>query len=175
VKKLYVLILVSLFVLCPLFPVHGEDRAPKGERIHIESDRLDVYDSQQRAVFSGSVQVKQQDTVINSDELYIYYKRGDAGEKSGNNMTSITAGNIEKIEARGRVRIIQGDRIVTGDNAVLFYKEQKVIVTGDTMMQEGKNKIKGGKITFFMKEKRGTVERAEKEKVTATIYPEDEQ
>jgi lipopolysaccharide export system protein LptA len=73
------------------------------------------------------------------------------------------------------VRIIQGDRIVTGDNAVLFYKEQKVIVTGDTMMQEGKNKIKGGKITFFMKEKRGTVERAEKEKVTATIYPEDEQ
>ena len=174
-KKIYASIILTLLVLFTSLPVYGGDTAPKGKYIQIESNRLDVYDSQQLAVFSGSVRVDQEDTIIKSDKLYVYYKGEDGGKKSGNNMASITAGNIERIEAQGRVRITQGDRIVTGDNAVLFYEEQKVIVTGDAMMQEGKNIIKGGKITFFMKEKRGTVESKKQQKVTATIYPKDEQ
>ena len=174
VKKKYILILLIAVVCFPFRPVWGEDIAQKGKPIQIVSDRLDVYDSKQLAVFSGNVQVNQQDTIINSDELHVFYKKEGGERKSGDNIGAMNAGDIEKIEARGRVRITQGDRIVTGDNAVLFYEEQKVLVTGNTMMQDGKNKIKGGKITFFMKENRSIVERAEKEMVTATIYPKEE-
>lgn len=175
VKKKYILIILIALVSFPLCPSHGEDMVPKDKLIQIVSDRLDVYDGKQVAVFSGSVQVNQQDTIINSDELHVFYKKEGGEKKSSDSIGAMNAGDIERIEARGKVRITQGERIVTGDNAVLFYEEQKILVTGDTMMQEGKNRIKGGRITFFMNEKRGIVERAERERVTATIYPKEEE
>jgi len=174
VKKKLLLILLIMLVCSPPFSVWGQEITPKGKPVQITSDRLDVYDSKQLAVFSGNVQVNQRDTVINSDELYVFYKKKSGDTKETGTAGAMNAGDMERIEARGRVRIVQGDRIVTGDNAVFFNEEEKVLVTGNAVLHEGKNIIKGGKITFFMKEKRGTVERAEKERVTATIYPKEE-
>lgn len=166
--------LLIAVVWLPLTALWAQDKASDGKPVQITSDRLDVYDSKNMAIFSGNVQVVQRDSVIHSDELYVFYKQENDDEKETGTAGTMNAGGIERIEARGKVRIVQGDRIVTGDNAVFFNEEEKIFITGNTVLQEGKNVIKGGKITFFMKEKRGTVEKAEKERVTATIYPKEE-
>lgn len=158
----------------PLSFAWGEGTALNDKPVEITSDRLDVYDSKKLAIFSGNVKVKQKDTVINSDELHVFYRESGDNEKKNGDEGAMNSGDIERIEAKGRVRIVQGDRIITGDNAVFFNEEEKVIVTGNTVMQEGKNTIKGGKITFLMREKRSTVERAEKDRVTAIIYSDEE-
>ncbi|MBN2570403.1 MAG: hypothetical protein JXB42_13330 [Deltaproteobacteria bacterium] len=171
--KYFIILLLSVSYF-PLSFAWGEADAPNNKPVQITSNRLDVYDSKKLAIFSGNVQVKQQDTVITSDELHVFYKGESDNKKEFGDAEAMNAGNIDRIEAKGNVTIVQGDRIITGDDAVFFNKEEKVIVTGHTVMQEGKNVIKGGKITFLMREKRSTVERAERERVTATIYSEGE-
>jgi lipopolysaccharide export system protein LptA len=69
--------------------------------------------------------------------------------------------------------MIQGERIVTGEKAIFYNDDQKIIVTGNTVMQDGDNIIKGEKTVVFMKENRGIVEGGPGGRVRATIYPEE--
>jgi lipopolysaccharide export system protein LptA len=47
-------------------------------------------------------------------------------------------------------------------------------MSGNAIMQEGANVIRGQKIVVFLNENRGVVEAAENKRVTATIYPTDQ-
>ncbi len=80
---------------------------------------------------------------------------------------------MEKIEAKGHVTVTQGERIVTGDDAIFYEDTQKIIMTGNAVMREGRNVIHGDRIVVFLDEDRGVVEGLEKNRVNATIYPED--
>ncbi|MCD6487441.1 MAG: hypothetical protein J7K35_08990 [Syntrophobacterales bacterium] len=140
--------------------------------IQITSDRLDAYDSKGIVLFSGNVVAVQKDTVIKSDELYLYY---DKANDEGNAIPGITegAGKIEKIELKGNVTMKRGGRTATGDMAVFYNTDQKIIITGNAVMMEGENVIKGGRVTVFLTENRGVVDGSAGERVTATIYPDD--
>ncbi len=71
------------------------------------------------------------------------------------------------------MRISDKDRIVTGELAVLYNEEQKIVVTGNPVMREGNNVITGDRVIVFLDENRGVVEGAAGKRVTATIYPEE--
>jgi lipopolysaccharide export system protein LptA len=75
------------------------------------------------------------------------------------------------MEAKGRVTITEGDRVVTGDDAVFEQDAQKITMTGSAVLREGDNIIQGDRIVVFLNENRGVVESAESRRVTATIYP----
>jgi lipopolysaccharide export system protein LptA len=174
VVKIFFSIVLILCLCFPLHPLRGESVVPEGEPVHVTSDRLDVYNSKHLAIFSGKVKVIQKDSVITSDELYVFYKNQEANtDQPTGDTEAMRAGNIERLEARGTVRIVQGDRVITGEQAVFFNKEEKIVVTGNAVMQEGNNIIKGGTITFFTKEQKGIVEKADEGRVSATIYPQE--
>lgn len=143
--------------------------------IQIVSNRFDIYPDKRVAVFSGNVVVTQEDTVINSDEFFLHYKKEGIKTKQNdkNVNTGIATGDIEKIEAKGNVIIKQKEKVVTGDNAFFYNGEQKIVVTGNPVMKEGNNIIKGDRVIFFLKENRGVVESSSTKRVTATIYPEE--
>ena len=144
-----------------------------GEKpIQITSDRLDAYDDKSLVLFSGNVVVVQKDTVINSDELYLYYDKNGSEENAVSGITKGT-GKIERIELKGNVIIKRGERTVTGDMAVFYNADQKIIMTGNAVMIEGENVIRGERITVFLTENRGVVDGSGSERVTATIYPGD--
>jgi lipopolysaccharide export system protein LptA len=82
-------------------------------------------------------------------------------------------GDLERLEAQGHVTITEPNRIVTGDHAVFYYDLQKIVMTGNAVMSEGKNIIRGGKIIVLLDEDRGIVEGSESKRVTATIYPDE--
>ena len=145
--------------------------------IEIVSDRLDAYKDKDLVQFSGNVVATQGDRVMKSDVLMIYFKKTSDSRKPEKKQTeekgAAGASDIDRIEARGSVRITENDRIVTGDQAVLYNDEQKIVVTGNPVMKEGNNVITGDRVVVLLDENRGVVEGAAGKRVTATIYPEE--
>lgn len=175
--------LLIIFTTFPFLYLYAEktggENKPKTEEeqpIQIVSDRLDAYNEKRMVVFSGNAVATRGDTTIRSERLLLYYKNGlaaAASEKAGSR--EIGKGrNLEKVEAKGNVTVTQGDRIVTGDDAVFYQDTHKIVITGNTVLQEGRNIIQGEKVVIFLDENRGIVESAENKRVTATIYPEEE-
>lgn len=145
----------------------------KSEPIHIVSDRLDAYNDRGLVVFSGNVVATQEDKIMKSDNLFLYYKKREGESKKIGSKNIIKAGELEKIEAKGNVRITQGERVVTGEKAIFYNDEQKIVVTGNPVMQEERNIIKGEKLVVLLEENRGIVESTPGSRVTATIYPQE--
>ena len=150
-----------------------ETKNKKSEPIHIVSDRLDAYNDRGLVVFSGNVVATQEDKIMKSDNLFLYYKKREGESKKIGSKNIIKAGELEKVEAKGNVRITQGERVVTGEKAIFYNDEQKIVVTGNPVMQEEKNIIKGEKIVVLLEENRGIVESTPGSRVTATIYPQE--
>jgi len=156
--------------------VHGQTKPkPKVERdqpIEIVSDRLEAYNEKRMVVFSGNAVATQGGRTIRADVLTLYYKEGKqtavppSGESEG-------PGELERVEAKGHVTISEGDRIVTGDEAVFEQDAQKITMTGNAVMREGANIIRGDRVFVFLNENRGVVEGTANKRVTATIYPDE--
>lgn len=149
-------------------------RVDRDQPIQIVSDRLDAYNEKRMVVFSGNAVATQGARTIRSDRLTLYYKEDrkpsarPAGETEG-------TGNLERVEAAGHVTITEGERVVTGDEAVFDQDAQKITMTGGAVMREGANVVRGDRIVVFLSENRGVVESTENKRVTATIYPGDSQ
>ncbi len=150
--------------------VFGSFQRGEGKPTHITSDRLEAYKEKEMASFSGHVVATQDDWVIQSDALTFYFEKAEASDQVGSKKIEGTGG-LSRIEARGNVRITQGERIVTGEQAIFYREEQKVIVTGNPILKEGENIIKGDRVIVYLEEKRGMVEGAKGKRVSATIYP----
>lgn len=170
------MIIVSFWNLHAAEPVVAKKPGmEKKEPIEIVSDRLDAFSEKKLVVFSGNAVATQGDKIIKSDQLFLYFRK-DSGvlNKKMTSKSTDEMGDLEKIEAKGRVSVTQGERIVTGDDAVFFQDTQKIIMTGNAVMREGRNVIRGDRIVVFLDENRGIVESGENKRVKAVIYPEDE-
>jgi lipopolysaccharide export system protein LptA len=102
-----------------------------------------------------------------------YYKKDPGAPEKAGAQDIGSAGDLEKIEAKGHVTITQGERIVTGNDAIFYQETQRIIMLGNAVMREGRNVINGDRIVVFLDEDRGVVESVDKGRVKATIYPED--
>jgi lipopolysaccharide export system protein LptA len=142
--------------------------------VHITSDTLEAFNDERLIVFSGNAVAVQGDKVIRSDKLLVYYKKGADEGKESKTAGIGQGGDLDRIEAKGPVRITQLKKIVTGDEAVYYQDDQKIIVSGNAVMREGPNIVKGDRITVLLDENRGIVEAPVKKRVTATIYPAED-
>ena len=170
-------IAVLITVPCRLGNVDSQTKAKAGaerdQSIHIVSDRLDAYNEKRMVVFTGNAVANQGGRTIRANVLTLYYREErksafpSTGEAGG-------PGDVERVEAKGHVTISEGDRIVTGDNAVFDQDAKRITMTGNAVMREGANIIRGEKILVFLDENRGVVEGTGNSRVTATIYPGDQ-
>ncbi len=149
-------------------------RIERDQPIQIVSDRLDAYHEKRMVVFSGNAVATQGARTIRADRLTLYYReeKKPAGQPAGDPEGT---GNLERVEASGHVTITEGERMVTGDEAVFDQDSQKITMTGGAVMREGANIVRGDRIVVFLNENRGMVESTENKRVTATIYPGDPQ
>ncbi len=179
-RRIYTLMMcIGVLIAVPGQPVDVGSQTkqkPKIARdlpIQIVSNRLDAYNEKRMVVFTGNAVATQGGRTIRSDVLTLYYKEE---KKSAASSTSEAGGpgDVERVEAKGRVTISEGDRIVTGDEAVFEQDAQKITMTGNAVMREGANIIRGDRIFVFLDENRGVVEGTENSRVTATIYPGDQ-
>jgi len=86
------------------------------------------------ATFNNNVKVDMQDAQICSDKMYAYFVMSDTdtqGTSKTDQATNAMMGNkIEKIIARGNVRIIRGENISYSDEATYTATNKKIVLTG---------------------------------------------
>jgi len=171
IRRIIVAVCALAALLCTCIAAAADDAARSEEPLTIVSDRLDAYDDTMTVVFSGNVVVTQKDITMKSDSLNVFYSKDKNGAGDVQKNNPLQEGAVNKIEAQGSVRVLQGNKTVTGDRAVFFNKEQRIEVTGNVVMKDGANMIEGEKATFFIAENRGIVESSPLKRVKATIYP----
>lgn len=119
--------------------------------IDIDATRLDADDRAKQAIFKGDVRAVQGDFVVRTSELRAFYA-GSAGlaEQPGNTEQQ-QAAQINRIEARGKVIVTsKGGQNATGDWANYDVKSNQVVLGGDVIMTQGKNVVRGTKLTIDM-------------------------
>lgn len=131
--------------------------------INIESDLMEAMDKSGIVVFTGHVKATRGDLIIHSDKIEVFYEKRKKGEE--------TKKAVKKIVATGQVRIVQGERVGTGEQAVYDKPAEKITITGAAQVLEGPNRVSGERIIFFINEDRSVVESSNGTKVEAVVYP----
>jgi lipopolysaccharide export system protein LptA len=148
----------------------GQALAEEGSSspIHIEADRMISKEEKNSVVFVGNVDARQDDVIIRSDEMTVYYKSKEQDSKA-------EAGDIEKLICIGNVEVTRGDWLGTGRRMDYYANERKVVLSGDAKAWKGQNMVKGKTITYYLDEGRSIVEQDRSKKdsgrVKATIHP----
>jgi lipopolysaccharide export system protein LptA len=123
------------------------------EPIQIESDRLEVREKENIAIFSGNVSVVQGPTLLKAGKLTVYYAK-DAG---GSAATGSAA--IDKLQVDGKVYVKSDNQVATGDNGTFDMKSEILVLSGkEVVLSEGTNMLKGCKLTVDMKTGQANVE-----------------
>jgi lipopolysaccharide export system protein LptA len=124
----------------------------RDQPVHIEAATLEVRDKDKVATFSGNVHVKQGDTDMRCKTLVVFYEQDDDAQKGqGKPMQTDTPGpggnqKIKKLEARGGVIVTQKDQTATGQLGIFDMKSNTVTLTGDVVMTQGKNVLRGDRL-----------------------------
>jgi len=151
----------------------------KESPINITAAQLEADHTKQEITFKGQVVARYQDMILYADILKIFYEGGKeaaappaaAGGEPPSPLGGLGVEKIARIEAHGHVRLVQEDKVASGDTAVYYKKEEKIVLTGHPQLWRGESSIKGDKITFFLADNRAEVSGAAQKRVEATIVP----
>lgn len=138
------------------------------EPIQITSDTLEADNRNQTFLFKGNVKVTQGTTEITSEHLKVWYmSEGDAqGTSPGG------ASRIRDIEAEGNVVILFDGRTAKSQKALYSADQGTLTLLGENAtIIDGKNTIRGSKITLYRNQDRITVEGDRPGRVEAVIFP----
>jgi len=119
--------------------------------VHIESTTLEVRDKEKQATFAGNVRVTQGDVALRCKSLMVFYDQ-EAGVASGGGMQLANppaqggAQKIKRLEARGSVVVTQKDQTVTGELGLFDMATNTVTVSGNVLMTQGQNVLRGEKL-----------------------------
>ena len=135
----------------------------KGERgpVHITSQQLEADYQAKVITFIGDVVARQKEFTLYADRLLLFI---------GAEMKE-----IEKIVARGNVRMVQGERTATCNEATYYYREGTVVLRGEPVVREGDNWVSGKRIIYYIDEQKSVAEGEGEDRVKVTIIPHEEQ
>jgi lipopolysaccharide export system protein LptA len=167
---------VLLFGLVLATPVPSESQQDKGENaeakpIVIKSNTLEVKNDDKMVIFTGDVNAKSDDFIIECQKMLVFYENQPDQEKTGEGATK-----IDRIVATGQVRITRTEGgFATAEKAVYYQKDEKVVLTEKPVVRQGNDLVEGERVTIFLKEKRSVVDSTEDKKVRAIIFPKSEE
>jgi lipopolysaccharide transport protein LptA len=129
--------------------------APR-EPVRIWADSMEAIRAERLVVFRGDV-VAEEDFLVCSDELHITYGEDNA---------------VADITARGNVRLFHGSRAGTSEVAVYDRVGRTLVMTGNPIVEQCSDMVKGAKITVYLDSDRALVESDGTGRVSAVIMPE---
>jgi lipopolysaccharide export system protein LptA len=105
----------------------------KKDPIVVTSKMLTIDNENNTAVFEHSVVAEAPEMTLYADKMYIFYNQDTRA--------------ITRIDASGRVKVIEKDRVITADKATYYARDERVIFKGDLKVVERKRVISGEKST----------------------------
>ena len=126
------------------------------EPISIDADKLDVFDKEGRAVFTGNVVAVQGETNMRCTQMDVLYesKRGQKGQQTATADSGSSGGglaqdsNIKKIFCKGPVVIKTKTQTATGDRAEFDRVINKVFLIGNAALSDGPNVTRGERVAY---------------------------
>lgn len=121
------------------------------EPIKIDADRLDVFDREGRAVFSGNVVAVQGDSIMRCTTMSVFYEQARGGQGGARTAGPPAAGgdsSIKKIDCAGPVTVTSKTQTATGDNAIFDKAANKVVLSGNAALSDGPNVTRGDRIVY---------------------------
>ena len=126
--------------------------ANSSEPIQIESDRLEVNDTDKVAIYIGNVRVRQGDTILEAPKLTVFYAGEPAADGSG------PRSQVTRMEAGPGVTVRSGEQTATGDHIVFDMPNDLVTLEGGVVLTEGENVVRGERLVVNLTTKIGHVE-----------------
>lgn len=166
------LLILGLVFAGPIRSETVEDNIKKSAQrpMVIKSKTLEMDDVSKVVTFTGDVNAKIGDFIIDSQKMRVYYENLPTSKKA-----SEADSSISKIIATGRVRISRAQGgLATAEKAVYFKDDEKIVLTGNPVVKQGNDFVEGDRITIFLKENRSVVESFVGKKVKAIIFPKRE-
>jgi len=138
----------------------------RDQPVKIESDTLEVRDKSQQATFIGNVKLVQGDTILQCQGLVIFYEQGSAApaQKKGAKSAQKSGGpggggqQIKRAEAKGDVLVTQKDQTAKGELGVFDVKSNTVTLTGNVVVTQGTNVLRGERMLVNLTTGVSTVE-----------------
>jgi lipopolysaccharide export system protein LptA len=155
--------------------------------LHITAARLEAEQIKGIVTFTGSVKAVYGDATLYSDQLQVFFETKPAPpkgtpkppkgtptpsqEKAGESpLGDMGAEKIDHIVAKGNVRMVQEDRVATGDQAIYWKARDEVVLTGNPQLWRAENTLKGERIIFYLETKKVLVESSPQRRVEALLY-----
>jgi lipopolysaccharide export system protein LptA len=110
--------------------------------IQFESEQLEVHDQDKTAVFIGHVIVRQGTTVLKTDRLTVFYQGSPSGEGPQ---------QVSRLEATGSVLVTSANQTASGEAATFDTAANTIILTGNVVLTQGDNVIRGAKLQIDIK------------------------
>ncbi|NIX75630.1 organic solvent tolerance protein OstA [Microvirga sp. c23x22] len=145
------------------------------EPIKIDADRLDVFDKEGRAVFSGNVVAVQGDATMNCSLMTVLYEQKKSGDAA--KPAAAAAGpqaddsSIKKIDCKGPVTIVSKTQVATGNDATFDRVANKILLTGNAVLSDGPNVTRGERVVYDLNSGVANVENAPGGRVRALFVP----
>ena len=173
-------VLLSVSTQAALAQVGGKERAvgfgnfgASKEPIKIDADKLDVFDKEGRAVFSGNVVAVQGDSTMNCTVMTVFYEQRGQGDAKAAVPAAQAAddSSIKKIDCKGPVTIVSKTQIATGDNATFDRVGNKIYLTGNAALSDGPNVTRGERVIYDINTGVANIETAPGGRVKALFVP----
>ncbi|MBO6718057.1 MAG: LPS ABC transporter substrate-binding protein LptA [Rhizobiaceae bacterium] len=113
--------------------------------IEIVSDKLEVRDQENLAIFTGNVSLVQDTFLLRTIRMVVYYTSSGEGSLSSSNT------QVDRIEAEGKVYVKSNEQVATGDYGTFEMATGLMVLTGkEVVLTEGDNVVVGCKLTMNM-------------------------
>lgn len=141
------------------FPILGWGESQKTTTV-ITSSTMTASSQKNKAIFRENVKMVQEELVVHSDIMIVYFKGKSAQASStvGQLPSDNSKKEIRIIEAKGHVKITKGESRATCTRALYDKQEERIILLGSPVVWQAGTRVSGQKITMFLKENRSIVE-----------------
>lgn len=158
---LWILVIVSCLLPLACFNSFAGDKIAidQNQPITITSNNMEAVKKESLVIFRGNVIAEQKEYILYSKELYVYY---------------VDSKEIREIVAIGDVKIVQTNKIATGEKAVYTRETRTLVLTGNPQVEQDCDIVKGEKITIFLDEDKSLVEGGSDNRVKAVVSPKDD-
>jgi lipopolysaccharide export system protein LptA len=113
--------------------------------VDVTSDRIEVQDRADRAIFSGNVQVRQEDLTMVADRVTVAYS---------------TQGGVQinRIDASGGVVVRSPSETARGEFGIYDTDRKLITLIGDVQLNRGANQVNGSRLVIDLDSGRAVID-----------------
>jgi lipopolysaccharide export system protein LptA len=162
----------ALLTALATVPARGQILTGSKDPIDISGDQAEVVQSKCMATWRGSAEALQGDARLRANTITVFYAAKGVGSDG-----HPACGGTERIVADGDVYYVTAQQHARGDHAVYTTGADLIVMTGDVIVVQGNDVVRGDKLTIKVSDKVATMESTvtgagKPGRVRAVVYPD---